>query len=563
VNSQGLRWVGTAALLSLCIGGCKVSAPAPADFPGFVSTVPASPAKGQSRPGTAYNVYIQAAGTGDKVAFTVFEPGTLEGGKTYPLVLQASGFGLTRDTASSNANVKPLVEAGYGVISFDHRGHGESGGVVRGMDPDYEGKDLLALLDWAEARLDWLMYRPSAGDPHNLVLGAMGGSYGGMYQFLLHNIDPKHRLDAMMVWAAPNDLTYSNFPGGVPKAPYVAVRAQPGKGPPVDPFARSAPAASLQANKMVEGYADFLYYHSNQYFCADRRVTSNGGPGTKPEHLPRRGPRVNAVLYQGMRDTLFNFNEGYANYECLRSEGGDVRLLTYQSGHNTAYLVPDPGEKYLPPGNAIDERCGSLHKKTAMRAFFDQYLKGEPGAADAVPTKPCLSIAKDDAVLVNQVMTQQSGGATMVDVPATRVTAGTGLDQPVAVDLGITGAQGSSVVAGIPHLKVTVQAAPNSTGEPILFVGLGQKHNAAPGAWDLIDNQTMPLRGTGTFELDLVGVAARLAPGDKLALLVYGRQSLFATPAGANVPDPAIVPVTVGGKVWVPLLPAGSYEAAP
>ena len=118
--------------------------------------------------------YIQAAGTGDKVAFTVFEPGTLEGGKSYPLVLQASGFGLTRDTASSNANVKPLVEAGYGVISFDHRGHGESGGVVRGMDPDYEGKDLLALLDWAEARLDWLQYRPSAGDPHNLVLGSMG-----------------------------------------------------------------------------------------------------------------------------------------------------------------------------------------------------------------------------------------------------------------------------------------------------------------------------------------------------------------------------------------------------
>ncbi len=131
------------------------------------------------------------------------------------------------------------------------------------------------------------------------------------------------------------------------------------------------------------------------------------------------------------------------------------------------------------------------------------------------------------------------------------------------MDLGITGAQGSSVVAGIPHLKVTVQAAPNSTGEPILFVGLGQKRNAAPGAWDLIDNQTMPLRGTGTFDVDLVGVAARLAPGDKLALLVYGRQSLFAAPASANVPDPAIVPVTVVGKVWVPLLPAGSYEAAP
>ena len=581
MNSYSLLLAGTAIALSLNISACKVSessrgkagqaASAPADFPGVTNRVPASPAVGQSRPGTAYSVYIQAAGTGDKVAFTVFEPSTLEGGKTYPLVLQASGFGLTRETAasindaapSSVVSLKPLIDAGYGVISFDHRGHGESGGVVRSMDPDYEGKDVLAVLDWAEARLDWLKYRPSAEDPHNLVLGSIGGSYGGMYQLLLHNIDPKHRLDAMVAWVAPNDLTYSNFPGGVAKASYLSVRTRAGTGPAIDPYASSASAASLQANKMVDGYGDFLYYHSNQYFCADRRVSTNGGPGTAPEHPPRRGAKINALLFQVMRDTLFNFNEGYANYQCLESEGGDVRLLSYQSGHNTAYVVPDPGEAYLPPGNALDRRCGSLHLTTAIRAFFDQYLQGVPAAADAVPNKPCLSIAKDDAVLVSQVMTMQSGGAAAVEVPATRVVAGTGLDRPIAVDLGITGAPGSSVVAGIPHVRLTVHAAPDSAGEPILFVGLGQKHNAAPDVWDLIDNQVLPLRGTGTFDVDLVGVAARLAAGEKLALLFYGRQSLFTAPSSANVRDPVILPVTVSGRVWVPLLTAGSYQAAP
>jgi ABC-2 type transport system ATP-binding protein len=90
--------VGSAIALA-SISGCKVgesirgaagqTASAPADFPGFTNYVPESPASGQSRPGTAYNVYIRAPGTGDKVAFTVFEPSTLEGGKTYPLVLQA------------------------------------------------------------------------------------------------------------------------------------------------------------------------------------------------------------------------------------------------------------------------------------------------------------------------------------------------------------------------------------------------------------------------------------------------------------------------------------------
>lgn len=573
VNSYKLLVAVSAIALSLGISSCTTGASAtgaaaqktlvPADFPGITNSVPASPAAGQSRAGNIYNVYIQAPGTGEKVAFTVFEPSTLEGGKTYPLVLQAMGFGLGRETAASVANVKPLIDAGYGVISFDHRGHGESGGAVRNMDPDYEGKNVLAVLDWAEAKLDWLKYAPSGNDPHNLVLGSIGGSYGGMYQYMLHNIDPKHRLDAMVAWVAPNDLTYSNFPGGVAKAAYMSGGTPPAKGPMIDPYSANTSVASLRANKMVDGYADYLYYHSNQYFCSDRRVATNGGPGTVPEHPPRLGPRVNALLFQGMRDTLFNFSEGYANYQCLRREGGDVRLLSYQSGHNAAHIVPDPGEAYLPPGNVYDGKCGSLHLTTAIGAFFAQYLKGVPGAANVVPTKPCLSIAKDDAVLVNQVMTLQSGGATSVDVPATQVIAGTGLDQAVAVDLGIVGAQGSSVVAGIPHVKLSVNAAPNSAGEPILFVGLGQKRKAAPDVWDLIDNQVLPLRGTGTFDVDLVGVAARLAAGEKLALLVYGRESLFVAPTSAKIPDPAVVPVTVSGKVWVPLLPPGSYEAAP
>lgn len=573
MNKYSFLLAASAVALCLTASGCIASksaeraraqtASVPADFPGVTNEVPASPAKGQSRPGTAYNVYIKVAGTGDKVAFTVFEPSKMEGGKTYPLVLQASGFGLTRETPSTIANVKPLIDAGYGVLSFDHRAHGESSGMVRSMDPDYEGKNLLALLDWAEARLDWLEYRPDGDDPHNLVLGAVGGSYGGMYQYLLHNIDPKHRIDVIAAWVAPNDLTNSNFPGGVAKAAYMSTRMTPGKGPVPDPYVASSAVASLQANKMVDGYTDFLYYHSNQYFCGDRSVATNGGPGTAPEHPPRRGPKVDALLYQGMRDTLFNFNEGYANYRCLKSEGGDVRLLTYQSGHNAAHVVPDPGEAYLPPGNAFDGRCGSLHLVAAIAAFFDQHLKGVPGAADAVPTRPCLSIAKDDAVLVNEVMTMRSGGETAIVVPATHVVAGTGLDQPAAVDLGITGVQGTSVVAGIPHLQLKVQAAPDSKGEPILFVGLGQKRNVAPNTWDLIDNQVMPVRGTGTFDLEMVGVAARLAAGEKLALLVYGRQSMFVAPKDSAVPDPAIVPVTVSGKVWVPLLPAGSYAAAP
>lgn len=170
--------------------------------------------------------------TGDTVALTVFEPAGFVEGQTYPLVLHGHGFGLSRlnsqglnpaTPGTSDLNVAQgvadLVANGYGVISFDQRGHGQSSGAVRVMDPDVEGQNLIAILDWAEANLPWLMYRPSADgrDPRNLVVGAVGGSYGGMHQLLLAHIDPKQRLDAIVPEIAPHSLNYSLAPQNVPK----------------------------------------------------------------------------------------------------------------------------------------------------------------------------------------------------------------------------------------------------------------------------------------------------------------------------------------------------------
>jgi len=139
----------------------------PPDAPGHVNDVPASPAPGQSREGLTYDVYIQVPATGDVMAFTVFEPAIVEGGTKYPLLLYGHGGGDNRITDKNdpqaanspfNDNVKLFIDQGYGVISMDQRGHGESSGTIRGLDPDYEGRNLLALLDWAETRLDWLAY---------------------------------------------------------------------------------------------------------------------------------------------------------------------------------------------------------------------------------------------------------------------------------------------------------------------------------------------------------------------------------------------------------------------
>ncbi|MBD5635690.1 MAG: hypothetical protein IAI49_14555, partial [Candidatus Eremiobacteraeota bacterium] len=125
---------------------------APPDAPGHTNVVPTLPPKGHSRTGLVYNVYVQAA-TGDTVAFTVFEPHTVTSDGKVPLILQSHGWGGSRVTNLSTAeslgdvgNIQQFVANNYGVISLDERGWGESTGKIRSMDPDYEGKDDLAIM---------------------------------------------------------------------------------------------------------------------------------------------------------------------------------------------------------------------------------------------------------------------------------------------------------------------------------------------------------------------------------------------------------------------------------
>lgn len=554
-----------------------VSVSASLNAPAMPSAGAAS--SGSSRAGRAIDVKIKVASTGDTVAFTVFEPAVFTEGQSYPLVLHGHGYGGARATASGpalplptppgapdlsgDAAIADLRANGYGVVSIDQRGHGDSSGNVRVMDPDFEGKDLLAILDWLEANLAWLRYGPSndGSDPHNLVLGAMGGSYGGMYQLLLTHIDPKRRLDAIVPEIAPHDLPYSLAPGSVPKALWdpalllLGSRAGIKTGSTSDPFLVQQFALSFAQNQLTPGLRDFFAYHSTSYWCNGKSVLSNGGFGTRPELPPRRAPRTHALFIQGMRDTLFNFNEGLANYQCLARSGGDVRLMTTQTGHNTLQVVPDPGAyAFQNPQDQLKDQCGRVQTMVARRAFFDQHLKGVAGAADGVPRQVCMSLSGEDAVLVDRVTTGRAG--TAFEVPATKVLAGAQA-VPAIVRLGApTGGRGD-VVAGVPHVALTLTAPPVAAvlgGEPIVFVGTGVVHTS--GLIELVDNQLQPLRGLGTHDVALPGVGKRLPPGSQLALLVYGAHEQFALTGSLslNVRQATVMPVTVSGVTWMPRL---------
>ena len=252
---------------------------------------------------------------------------------------------------------------GFVVISIDQRGFGESTGTVRVMDPEFEGEDLIQILDWAEANLDYLRYRDEPELPDdlnpNLVAGAIGGSYGGGYQILIHGQDPRRRLDALVPDITWYDLRYSLNPGNVIKTGWDLVLVAGGEAGStgqgnggLDPIIRETLARGATLNRFPEAGLDFIYYHSPAYRCTGEPVFVAEDPDLLNYQIdppaydvaPTPFAEVDVLLTQGMRDTLFNFNEAWRNFECLKASGGDVRLLTHQTGHILPAEAPDEAQ---------------------------------------------------------------------------------------------------------------------------------------------------------------------------------------------------------------------------
>ena len=562
--------------------------------------------------GRSYAVYI-ASDSDETIAFQVMEPhGGIDCDAGHALILHGHGFGGARERDGFDE----YRDAGFTVISIDARGFGESSGTVRVMNPEFEGHDLVRILDWAEDNLDYLRKEerpdlPEALNP-NLVVGAIGGSYGGGFQMLLHGMDPKQRLDALVPDSTWHDLRESLNPGNVIKTGWDLflvlggeLGSQSNRNGGLDPLIRETLVRGLALNRFPAQSLDFFYYNSPAYRC-------NGVPiparGFEPDGLlsgmlrppaydiaPTPFPAVDVLLLQGMRDTLFNFNEAWRNFECLRERGGDVRLLTHQDGHILPLEIPDAAQpgNYLPPplrnllylpgfqSGAGRFACGAISGGDATRDWLRHTLQGVPlpGYFDGTEDQVCLSMADGEAIMVpadsfpapasgalldaTQSVSRVVGSASPVASGVTAVATLT--TEPAALPLGRAGPDGA-VLGGIPTALLTVSdllgrdtcdiEVPllNIGCDPAIFVGLG-KRSVGDLRWRLIDDQIKPVRGLKREQVvQLVGVAEKLAPGDELALLVYGFHLQFP----ASWSRDALVPfVNVAGTVQVPLLAGG------
>jgi ABC-2 type transport system ATP-binding protein len=97
---------------------------------------------------------------------------------------------------------------GFNVVTWDPRGEWDSGGVLQLDNPFYEGRDVSALIDWANANTPLLNEN---GKPD---IAMMGGSYGGIIQ--MTTVDP--RIKSIVPSIAANSLNNSLYPNGIFKS---------------------------------------------------------------------------------------------------------------------------------------------------------------------------------------------------------------------------------------------------------------------------------------------------------------------------------------------------------
>ncbi len=308
---------------------------------------------------------------GDQIAITVFRPAGASSADQVPVVLHGHGWGGDRDTDVSAFD--EYLDAGYGVVSIDQRGHGDSEGQAHVMHPDHEVKDIQAILDML-AGLDWVI-TDGADDPR---VGAIGGSYGGGYQLMTATQDD--RLDALVPAITWYDLPYALAPNDAVKTTWVDLLYAAGvAGVDMAPFIHQGYAWGAATNEFPDGELP-------------------GEPDVKQrftESSPAHHPGtidVPTLLIQGMPDVLFNLNQALWNYHAIAQTGAEVKLVTHLSGHivNTDGTIPTDGgfQAGLQPADAGDP-CGD--EDTLALAWFGEHLKDGPD--DGLPQ---VSMALDD-----------------------------------------------------------------------------------------------------------------------------------------------------------------------
>lgn len=494
---------------------------------------------------------------------THFYPGEgASASRPAPTVMVGPGWSMSGETnqgstdggIAENFGLTPIgvfIEAGYNVLTWDPRGFGGSGGTVMIDDPDFEGRDAQALIEFIAGQPEAMIDDPRIKDPR---VGMAGGSYGGGIQLVLAGID--RRVDAIVPTIAWHSLPSSLFQDDALKLGWatvlVAAGAQgatlPGLGSPAGP--QTGHHHPRFYSTVVEGTSTGRVSGANKAFFAD-----NG-----PDHLLRR-IKAPTLIVQGTVDTLFPLDEAIRNFRALNNNtratgrrnarrGLPVKMIFFCGGHGVCFT-----------GDAPD---GYVEKRTI--AWFDRYLRGDRD----VRTGPRFAWVADDGATrrsrrfpgLRAGTLRGEGSGTLPIAPGPSGGGGAlfATPSPVSVEVEIPGPDEDANALGAPKLNLTYSgnAAPARTFVYAQIVN--------PRTNQVLGNVTTPIPLTLDGERRVVRrrlewVAGRAPAGGGYTLQLAPDSTVYDIQRSAGVVDFEEIDIAIPLREMLP--PRGLEPRAP
>jgi predicted acyl esterase len=266
---------------------------------------------------------------GARLATTLYLPARFEPPAAgWPAIIMFHGLGQTRAPINELAE-QTFARNGYAVLTSDHRGHGESGGLFNADGPA-EIKDAVSLYKW-------LIGRPNIDSGHVGLWGISLG--GGVVWGMLKAGLPFAAAEVYETWV---DLYEALAPGGLTKsgAIFQFLSSVPSN--------RTAPELSrLRSSMLTSTRSDDVEA------WADQRSANDALERIKTPVL----------IFQGRRDFAFGLEQGITAYRRL---GGTKRLYIGDFGHAPSTF---PG----PDADVV---------RAESSDWFERFLKNVPNGID-------------------------------------------------------------------------------------------------------------------------------------------------------------------------------------
>ncbi len=471
---------------------------------------------------------------GTLIDLNVCRPGDASATNPVPIVLDSHGW---TGQKTSCLGRTAFFNAGIGYASMTQRGNGESTGENNVMDPDFEGRDIMAVIDHLGS-LDWVLKDdgPGGTDP---VLGGLGGSYGGGFQWIgafsdqyfrdaptrFNSLHPGNTWYDLRTALAPNEVMRTVMVSGL----YAAGQQQNE----LAPWITAAMGTMIATGQVIDGPAPLnfgseIHQHSAAWFVEQ---------GEKLD--------IPVFIQQGAGDLVFNLNEGIHAYQRALTPDALERsmFVNHQAGHGLPEKVPlIPANVPVPTGPVPPmERSEEICEALEVVPWFRYTLLGEQ-----VDLGPHLRLrtAGGECISLDEFPTVQETavpGLSLAPLP----TAPRG---PVRFEKIF---QGPVTLAGIPTLSFD---ATTTTPDARIFWGLAVGTSQEDA--ELVGGQWMPTRialpaVAERISTELGGVVVELSEGENLYLVASPSADQFLAHSSRNPGAVIVDAVSVGLPIVV------------